>query len=198
MKDIFDDEENDEESLIEFKATSTPFNSQMAVQLELDHKEISSQKQLDKEINKIHQSINKEKLIELLAYKTPTECASNESNNKSAGKKKSHKQAPKKPKAAKHPPKSVTFKAGETTEESKQSMVNESKNKKPAKPCKQNAKCKLKPGPKPNSALNLKKIPQKSPSIGTAGPTSYQKQELTYRELLQMCAKGKDPIDLLA
>ena len=58
LRAIFEEEEKAETKL-EFKATSTPFNSQLVNSQVIEEEQINNQRQLDLEINKIHDSINK-------------------------------------------------------------------------------------------------------------------------------------------
>lgn len=70
LRAIFEDEEKAEEKL-EFKATSTPFDSQLANNQVIQEEQINNQRQLDVEINKIHDSINKESIMLFIEELSP-------------------------------------------------------------------------------------------------------------------------------
>ena len=70
LRAIFEEEEKAEEKL-EFKATSTPFDSQLVNSQIIQEEQINNQRQLDLEINKIHDSINKESIMLLIEELSP-------------------------------------------------------------------------------------------------------------------------------
>lgn len=78
LRDIFEDETKKENEHNNFKATSTPSNSQIANVLFMKEERIKSQKHLDEEINKIHDSINKESIIEIFESLSPPPVVSTE------------------------------------------------------------------------------------------------------------------------
>lgn len=71
LRDIFEDDDKKEQNP-EFRATSTPFSSQLTNTAAICDEQIRSQQQLDHEINKIHDSINKESIILFLKSLSPS------------------------------------------------------------------------------------------------------------------------------
>lgn len=236
---IFEEEEKAEEKL-EFKATSTPFDSQLMNSQIIQEEQINNQRQLDLEINKIHDSINKESIMLLIEELSPqnnnrTKPALTYKKDRRQKKQTKPKKSgqdtvlEKKPKASKSdtrkPPEHAAIndikpnkrskKADSAKELKKESAPvvnkrNQSRDNSKQKTESHNSilvskrRTRLESKSKGN-LHQTQKVPAKSkpkliPKLAIKGTITSKvrfKSELTYRQLLLKCAKGKDPIDLL-
>lgn len=224
LRAIFEEEEKAEEKLV-FKATSTPYDSQLSNSQAIQEEQISNQRQLDVEINKIHESINKESIMLLIEELSPQPNSKIKSTlNHTRGKRQKKQAKPNK--------------FGQNTDTEKKQKPYKSNTRKPHehpvindnKPKKRSKKAETVKEPKKDLALvdnqksrpvskritrleskskgslhQAQKAPTKSnpkmnPKVTTKGarPSKISfKNEFTYKQLLLKCAKGKDPIDLL-
>ena len=238
LRAIFEEEEKAETKL-EFKATSTPFNSQLVNSQVIEEEQINNQRQLDLEINKIHDSINKESLMLLIEQLSPPPSSEGNFSLKSAAANKPQKKptrpkkagqqigAKKLPKPAKsntkrtpdHPaannlkakknskkkeivnaPKKEPIpgenKRHQLLEKPKQTQT--SANSKPVSKCRTRLESKSKKDSKSKAPTKSKLKPSaKITRRRTRSSKVRYKGELTYKQLLLKCVKGKDPIDLL-
>lgn len=207
----------------------------MNSQIQEEH--INNQRQLDIEINKIHDSINKESIILLIEELSPQINSKNKSSKNSTGSKRQKKQTrhkkpsqdidiekkpkPSKSKCPEHPELNITkpkkrMKKAETIrdpnkeslpavntrdqlhENSKQ-KVNTPKSR-PVSKRKTRLESKSKGNLHQTQKVPPNPKPKLNPKVATKGtrPSKVRfKNELTYKQLLLKCAKGKDPIDLL-
>lgn len=206
----------------------------------IQEEHINNQRQLDIEINKIHDSINKESIILLIEELSPQINSKTKSTKNSTGSKRQKKQTrPKKPsqdidiekkpkpsklnakKSPEHPEINLTksknrMKKAETIRDpNKDSLPAANKRDQLHENSKQNVNTlKTRPVSKRKTRLESKskgnlhqtqKVPPNhkpklNPKVATNGtrPSKVRfKNELTYKQLLLKCAKGKDPIDLL-
>lgn len=244
LRAIFEDEEN-AATKIEFKATSTPFNSQLVNSQVIDEEQINNQLQLDLEINKIHDSINKESIMQLLEQLSPPHSRESNRGKHAANMAANNKPQKKQPKlsskksvqsaGAKHIPKPKLFTTGKDIEAPVSSDIRAKKNSKvtravkapkkepipaenkrdqllerntqesipkskPALRCRTRLESKLKVNCKTAPKLTTK--PKLNPNTKVHMKTSKAprvrfKGELSYKELILKCVKGKDPMDLL-
>lgn len=238
LRAIFEEEEKAETKL-EFKATSTPFNSQLVNSQVIEEEQINNQRQLDLEINKIHDSINKESLMLLIEQLSPPPSSEGNFSLKSAAANKPQKKptrpkkagqqigAKKLPKPAKsntkktadHPaandlkPKKNSKKKEIVNAPKKEPIPGENKrdqllekpkqtqtsaNSKPVSKCRTRLESKSKIDSKSKAPTKSKLKPSaKITRRRTRSSKVRYKGELTYKQLLLKCVKGKDPIDLL-
>lgn len=239
LRAIFEEEKA--ETKLEFRATSTPFNSQLVSSQVIEEEQINNQRQLDLEINKIHDSINKESLILLMEQLSPPPTSGGNCSLNSAAANKPQKKlnrptkagqqigAKKIPKAAKsNTKKTIDCAAANDMKLKKNSKKKEIVNapkKEPTpgenkgdqileKPKQTQTNAKSKPVSKCRTRLESKskvnsKLTPKAPTKTKFNPGGKittrrtrasrvrYKGELTYKQLLLKCVKGKDPIDLL-
>lgn len=237
LRAIFEEEEKKDVTKIEFRATSTPFNSQLVNSQAIEEEQINNQRLLDLEINKIHDSINKESLILLIEQLSQSPITEgNGTLNKGAANKSKKSARPRKAGqqiGAKRIPKvgkSNTKKnpecpaVGHSKKTSnKKGVVNVSKrdpipknkrdqlletSKKTQTRTKSQPVSKCRTRLESKSKVNSKSVPKapfksklkssaKTITSRTRSSKLRYKDELTYKQLLLKCAKGKDPIDLL-
>lgn len=240
LRAIFEEEEKAETKL-EFRATSTPFNSQLVNSQVIEEEQINNQRELDLEINKIHDSINKESLILLMEQLSPPPTNGGNRSLNSAATNKPQKKLTKPTKAgqqigAKKAPRAAKSNTKKTIDcpaandiklkknSKKKEIVNAPKkestpgeNKRDQileKPKQTQTNAKSKPVSKCRTRLESKSKVNSKPTPKAPTKTKFKpgakittrrtrasrvryKGELTYKQLLLKCVKGKDPIDLL-
>lgn len=240
LRAIFEEEEEEKaETKLEFKATSTPFNSQLVNSQVIEEEQINNQRQLDLEINKIHDSINKESLMLLIEQLSPPPSSGGNCSLNSAAANKPQKKPTRPKKAgqqidAKKPPKPAKSNTKKTPDHpmandfkpkknsKKKEIVNVTKkehvprenkrvqllerpkqtqtsvNSKPVSKCRTRLESKSKVDSKSKATTKSKSKPSaKLARRRTRSSKVRYKGELTYKQLLLKCVKGKDPIDLL-
>lgn len=189
LKSIFPDEEVSEEPNPNFKATSTPFSSQ--IELNASRDVILNQEDLDFEINKIHESINRSRLPERQRVK---------SIRKNSDSYHTYREPQIPAEVIDIHEKSLPEKGNSKKSKGKRGMGGKEKLAKSRYQDPNTNHDTITYKAKPNTFVIAKDKNQLNKARATKQnlkPPTNAKKELSYGDIMRMCQKGKDPIDLL-
>lgn len=189
LKSIFPDKEVSEEPNPNFKATSTPFSSQ--IELDASRDVVLNQEDLDFEINKIHESINRNRLPERPRARSIRKHSDSYHRHGEPQIYAEVTDVHKKPLPEKGNSKKGKGKRGMGGKE----KLTKSRHQDP-----NINHDSITYMTKPNTFVIAKDKNQLNKTRATkqnVKPPTNAKKELSYGDIMRMCQKGKDPIDLL-